>query len=150
MVEYLTTLTILLLALNIESTSGENLWCYNCNTNLRHGHKNECNDPYVPGYSMDLTPCPRNESHHCLKSIILYKSILVTVRACVPSRKIDHYCQHEEYYPHSSIECYFCKDYACNDHPPMKPTSVYTLGIIVMLVLALSSMLTRTFHPFLF
>lgn len=52
-----------------EYGKGEKLWCYQCNTNLRDRHTTECNDPYPSSY-FDLTLCPRNESHHCLKSII--------------------------------------------------------------------------------
>lgn len=50
--------------------SRENLWCYDCNTDLRLGHKGDCNDPYTPN-AFDLIACPRNETHHCHKSIIL-------------------------------------------------------------------------------
>ncbi|KAL2735564.1 hypothetical protein V1478_003204, partial [Vespula squamosa] len=134
MVEYLTMLTIFLLFNVIKTTGCENLWCYECNTNLKNGHQRECNDPYSPGHSMSLVFCPKNESFHCLKD----RNIMVTVRGCVPSRKIDHYCDHEQYYPHSSIECFFCEDYACNNHPSMKPNSIYILGIVLM---ALSSAL---------
>ncbi|XP_006566250.1 uncharacterized protein LOC100577748 isoform X1 [Apis mellifera] len=96
-----------------ECGKGEKLWCYQCNTNLRNRHTRECNDPYPSSY-FDLTLCPRNESHHCLKSIIDYGDVLVTVRGCVPSREIDGYCQQTEHFPGSSIKCSFCDDYACN------------------------------------
>jgi hypothetical protein len=50
--------------------SKEELWCYECNTDLRQGHIADCNDPYTPDAS-DLVACPQNESHHCHKSIVL-------------------------------------------------------------------------------
>lgn len=56
----------------------ERLWCYECNTDLRQGHKGDCNDPYTPGAS-DLVACPRNESHHCHKSIVLCACILYNI-----------------------------------------------------------------------
>ncbi|KAI4493502.1 hypothetical protein M0804_001678 [Polistes exclamans] len=155
MVEYVTVLMIFFFIFNLisndyllliilfdviltELTNSQNLWCYDCNTDLRNGPQNECNDPYVPGPSMDLIACPQNESYHCLKGVVLYKNVLVTIRACVPSRKIDHYCDHEKHFPHSTNECYFCNNYACNGHPSMKPDSIYTLGIILLILLNLS------------
>nr|XP_012214904.1 PREDICTED: uncharacterized protein LOC105667600 isoform X2 [Linepithema humile] len=100
----------------------EHLWCYDCNTDLRQGHKRDCNDPFTPGH-FDLVACPRNESHHCHKSIILYRNILVTVRACVSSRQVNDYCNHEDNFPHSSIECYFCKENACNNTESFSTTT---------------------------
>ncbi|XP_011700777.1 PREDICTED: uncharacterized protein LOC105457671 [Wasmannia auropunctata] len=111
----------------------EYLWCYDCNTDLKHGHKGECNDPYTPG-AFDLVACPHNESHHCHKSIILYRNILVTVRACVSSRQINEYCNYGDSFPHSNIECYFCKENACNDKGLFSPVSEWCLGFIAIIL----------------
>lgn len=151
----------------------EYLWCYDCNTDLRHGHKGDCNDPYAPG-AFDLVACPRNESHHCHKSIILCtyidlyrtslrlnffssslfapvqqtemltwdksnifladRNILVTVRACVSSRQISEYCNYGDSFPHSNIECYFCKENACNDNQLFGPASEWCLGLIAIIL----------------
>ncbi|XP_011343108.1 uncharacterized protein LOC105282650 isoform X3 [Ooceraea biroi] len=51
----------------------ERLSCYECNTDLRQGHKGDCNDPYTPG---DLVACPQNEPHRCHKSIVLCRRVL--------------------------------------------------------------------------
>ncbi|KAH0945772.1 hypothetical protein HN011_007544 [Eciton burchellii] len=110
--------------------SKEELWCYECNTDLRQGHIADCNDPYTPDAS-DLVACPQNESHHCHKSIVLYKSILVTLRACVLSRQVDEYCNYEDHFPHSSIECYFCKENSCNGKDLLKPE--WRLGLLAVI-----------------
>ncbi|XP_043516072.1 uncharacterized protein LOC122531866 [Frieseomelitta varia] len=109
------SLPIIIILINLEYVKGENLWCYQCNTNLRSGHTRECNDPYIPAPYSDLVLCPQNESQHCLKSIIDYGDVLVTVRGCVLSREIDGYCQPEKHFPGSSVACSFCKNYACNN-----------------------------------
>ncbi|XP_017758352.1 PREDICTED: uncharacterized protein LOC108549475 [Eufriesea mexicana] len=109
------SLTIIIILMNLaEYTRGVNLWCYECNTDISNGHTRECNDPYIPTPYFDLVLCPQNESQHCLKSVIDYGNVLVTVRGCVPSREIDGYCQPTEYFPGSNIMCSFCADYACN------------------------------------
>ncbi|XP_076634301.1 uncharacterized protein LOC143348202 [Colletes latitarsis] len=108
------SLTIAIILMSFEYASGGTLWCYGCNTDLRDGHTTECNDPYNPTPRFDLVACPQNGTHHCVKSVIVYRDVLVTVRGCVPSREIDGYCQHEEYFPKSSIMCSFCNNYACN------------------------------------
>ncbi|XP_012535383.1 uncharacterized protein LOC105836110 isoform X4 [Monomorium pharaonis] len=100
-------------------------WCYDCNTDLRHGHKGECNDPYTPN-AFDLVACPRNESHHCHK---------MTVRACVSSQQINEYCNYGDSFPHSNIECYFCKENACNNKKLFGPASKWCLGFIVIILL---------------
>ncbi|XP_066583119.1 uncharacterized protein [Prorops nasuta] len=103
-------LIIILLLLNLERANAEDSWCYECNTNLTGGHKRNCNDPFTsPFVSAELTLCKGDQPHHCLKSIIL-----LTVRSCVPSRIIDKYCQFQEKFPGASVECYFCKENACN------------------------------------
>ncbi|XP_076173213.1 uncharacterized protein LOC143149573 [Ptiloglossa arizonensis] len=108
------SLTIAITLMSFVYADGGSLWCYSCNTDLRVAHTTECNDPYNPSPNFDLVLCPQNDSHHCLKSVITYRDVLVTVRGCVPSREIDGYCQHEEYFPKSSITCSFCNNYACN------------------------------------
>ncbi|EZA51648.1 uncharacterized protein LOC105282650 isoform X1 [Ooceraea biroi] len=108
----------------------ERLSCYECNTDLRQGHKGDCNDPYTPG---DLVACPQNEPHRCHKSIVLYKNILITVRACVLSRQVDGYCNYEDRFPQSSIECYFCEENGCNGKRPLEPTSEWCLGLLVVI-----------------
>ncbi|XP_011633880.1 uncharacterized protein LOC105425040 [Pogonomyrmex barbatus] len=125
--------------LHMVSSREESLWCYDCNTDLKHRHKRDCNDPYTPG---DLVACPRNESHHCHKSIILYRNILVTVRACVLSRQINEYCNHEDSFPHSSIECYFCKQNACNGKASFGLVSSKWSGDLGWIVIILLWMLT--------
>jgi len=64
--------------------SKEELWCYECNTDLRQGHIADCNDPYTPSAS-NLVACPQNESHHCHKSIILctYTLNIDSIMQCV-------------------------------------------------------------------
>ncbi|KAM0734874.1 hypothetical protein ACS0PU_011335 [Formica fusca] len=111
----------------------EYLWCYECNTDLRQGHKGDCNDPYTPG-AFDLVACPRNESHQCHKSIILYRNILVTVRACVLSRQVEKYCNYGDSFPKSSIECYFCKENACNGKELFNPTSKWYFGFVTIIL----------------
>ncbi|KAK1132008.1 hypothetical protein K0M31_016150 [Melipona bicolor] len=73
------SLPIIIILINLEYVKGENLWCYQCNTNLKSGHTRECNDPYIPAPYFDLVLCPQNESQHCLKSIIdcTYKSAYI-------------------------------------------------------------------------
>ncbi|XP_029158760.1 uncharacterized protein LOC114931018 [Nylanderia fulva] len=110
----------------------EHLWCYECNTDLRQGHKGDCNDPYTPG-AFDLVACPRNESYHCLKSIVLYRNILVTVRACILSRQVNKYCNYGDSFPHSNIECYFCKKNACNGKGLFNLLSKWYLGFVVII-----------------
>ncbi|XP_012340604.1 uncharacterized protein LOC100867805 isoform X1 [Apis florea] len=119
-----------------EYGKGEKLWCYQCNTNLRNRHTTECNDPYPSSY-FDLTLCPRNESHHCLKSIIDYGDVLVTVRGCVPSREIDGYCQQAEHFPGSSIKCSFCDDYACNSQNSNRVSN----NLILIILTSITSMI---------
>ncbi|XP_006616819.1 uncharacterized protein LOC102672944 [Apis dorsata] len=125
------SMTIIVLV-NLEYGKGEKLWCYQCNTNLRNRHTRECNDPYPSSY-FDLTLCPRNESHHCLKSIIDYGDVLVTVRGCVPSREIDGYCQQAEHFPGSSIKCSFCNDYACNSQNSNRVSNNLILIILTLI-----------------
>ncbi|XP_076659318.1 uncharacterized protein LOC143362767 isoform X1 [Halictus rubicundus] len=105
------TLTTVIILMTFGCVESGDLWCYQCNTDLTNGHTTECNDPYAPTPYYDLALCPENESHHCLKSVITDRDVLVTVRGCVPSREIDGYCRH---LPNSSITCSFCNDYACN------------------------------------
>ncbi|XP_076686470.1 uncharacterized protein LOC143378527 [Andrena cerasifolii] len=107
-------LTVVTILISFEYAKGGKLWCYDCNTDLRGGHTTECNDPYIPAPYFYLVLCPQNESHHCLKSVITYRDISVTVRGCVPSHEIDGYCQQEKYFPESSSMCSFCDTYACN------------------------------------
>ncbi|XP_026667640.1 uncharacterized protein LOC108622866 [Ceratina calcarata] len=107
------SLAAVIFLLYLDRARGE-LWCYECNTDVRRGHTRECNDPYFASPYFDLTHCPRNESQHCLKAIVDYGGVLVTVRGCVPSREIGGYCQQEEYFPGSNVVCLFCKSYACN------------------------------------
>ncbi|KAG7205531.1 hypothetical protein KM043_007509 [Ampulex compressa] len=140
MVGHLRVLTTLIIFLALaERTAGENLWCYDCNTDLENGHKAECNDPYVPGHSMNFVACPANESHHCLKSVVLYRNVLVTVRGCVPTREVEEYCRYE--IPESSIECYFCKDYACNRQGSCEP-SAWNLAFFSVAAIVLFQELT--------
>ncbi|XP_033229630.1 uncharacterized protein LOC117181171 [Belonocnema kinseyi] len=113
--------------------SSENLWCYGCNTNLTEGRSQECNDPYAPGPMVDLIQCPQNESHHCLKSIIVYHSILTTVRGCVPSTKVNSYCDINKY-PDAKIDCYFCSVYACN-HSDLLSSNFLTIISMISVLL---------------
>ncbi|XP_017789827.1 PREDICTED: uncharacterized protein LOC108572145 [Habropoda laboriosa] len=128
------SLTIVIILINFEHAGGENLWCYECNTDLRSGHTRECNDPYIRATYFDIVLCPQNESQHCFKSIIDYGDVLVTVRGCVPSRKIDGYCQPKEYFPGSSITCSFCKHYACNGQTSTYAPTLKILGFLLILV----------------
>lgn len=59
--------------------------------------------------------------------------VLVTVRGCVPSRKIDGYCQQTEHFPGSSIKCSFCDDYACNSQNSSR-VSNNLISIILTLI----------------
>ncbi|XP_076752461.1 uncharacterized protein LOC143424342 [Xylocopa sonorina] len=127
--------TIIVL-LNFEYTRGGNLWCYECNTDLREGHTRVCNDPYVPTPYFDLVLCPQNETQQCLKSLIDYGDLTVTVRGCVPSREIDGYCQPREHFPGSSITCFFCEDYACNGQ---SSTYLFLLKNIVFLFVLINT-----------
>ncbi|XP_051170018.1 uncharacterized protein LOC127287234 [Leptopilina boulardi] len=112
---YQSGLLFLLLTLsNFEIVHNEdNLWCYECNTNLKKERTQECNDPYA-GRSENLVQCPQNGSQQCLKSIISYKSRHTTVRGCVSSNTIDTYCNFKDFYPDAKIECFFCSSYGCN------------------------------------
>ncbi|XP_076246508.1 uncharacterized protein LOC143186685 [Calliopsis andreniformis] len=105
---------IVITLINVACSNGDNLWCYDCNTNLKDRHTTGCNDPYVPSPSFDLVSCSKNGSHHCLKSVITHRDVLITVRGCVPSHEIDGYCQHQKQFPESIIMCSFCNNYACN------------------------------------
>ncbi|XP_020298772.1 uncharacterized protein LOC109863002 isoform X2 [Pseudomyrmex gracilis] len=111
----------------------DDLWCYTCNTDLGQGHKGYCNDPYSSA-AVDLVACPRNESHHCLKSIVLYRNILVTIRGCVSSRRVNGYCDYEDSFPRSSIECYFCKENGCNNKESLGPMSKWYLGVLAIIL----------------
>ncbi|XP_033367033.1 uncharacterized protein LOC117243546 isoform X1 [Bombus vosnesenskii] len=125
------SLAIIIVLMNLEYTTGGNLWCYQCNTDLTNGHTRECNDPYVPTPYFDLVLCPQNESQNCLKSVIDYGHILVTVRGCVPSREIDGYCQLEEYFQGSSIACSFCEGYACNNQSSIRVFLLHNLAFVL-------------------
>ncbi|XP_003701053.1 uncharacterized protein LOC100881346 isoform X2 [Megachile rotundata] len=131
------SLTIISVIINIEYARGDNLWCFDCNTDLSNGHTRECNDPYIPAPYYDLVLCPQNESQHCLKGVIEYRDILVTVRGCVPSREIDGYCKHEKYFPESNIVCSFCNDYACNSQQSLYLFIPHSLLVYLSLVFLL-------------
>ncbi|XP_053978210.1 uncharacterized protein LOC128876126 [Hylaeus volcanicus] len=128
------SLTTAIVLMSFGCARGGSLWCYACNTDLRDGHTTECNDPYNPTPHFDLVLCPQNDSHHCLKSLITYRDVLVTVRGCVPSREIDGYCQHEEHFPNSSITCSFCNDYACNGQGSYHLFVSQQLGLVLLLI----------------
>ncbi|XP_034186243.1 uncharacterized protein LOC117607090 [Osmia lignaria lignaria] len=127
------SLTMIIMLIIIEHARGESLWCFDCNTDLSSGHTRECNDPYVPTPYFDLVLCPQNESQHCLKSVIDYRGILVTVRGCVPSREVYGYCHHEKY-PESNIICSFCNDYACNAQQSLYLFIPHSIGFYFSLV----------------
>ncbi|CAK9823964.1 hypothetical protein ANTRET_LOCUS2206 [Anthophora retusa] len=127
------SLAIVIILINFEHARGESLWCYECNTDLRSGHTRECNDPYIRAPYFGLVLCPQNESQHCFKSTIDYGDVLVTVRGCVPSRKIDGYCQPKEYFPGSRVMCSFCKHYACNSQTSTYAFTLKNLGFLLIL-----------------
>jgi len=62
------------------------------------------------------------------------RNILVTVRACVSSRQINEYCNYGDSFPHSNIECYFCKENACNNNELFSPASKWRLGFIAIIL----------------
>ncbi|KAF7990313.1 hypothetical protein HCN44_000118 [Aphidius gifuensis] len=101
------------ICLNVGFVKGR-LSCYECNIDLNEGRRAECNDPYAPGPSVDLVTCPNYEPHSCLKAIILYKNVHVTVRSCVPTRTQNTYCDFHNNYPEASVSCSFCNENACN------------------------------------
>ncbi|XP_076228607.1 uncharacterized protein LOC143175122 [Nomia melanderi] len=127
------TLTTVIILMTFDNAKSDDLWCYSCNTDLTDGHTTACNDPYVPAPYFDLVLCPQNDSHHCLKSVISYRDVLVTVRGCVPSREIDGYCRHEKYLLKPSITCSFCNDYACNGQGSIYLFTSQCLGFLLLL-----------------
>ncbi|XP_033340667.1 uncharacterized protein LOC117228784 [Megalopta genalis] len=124
-------LTTVIILTTFGCAKSQSLWCYQCNTNLTDGHTTACNDPYIPAPYYDLVLCPLNEPHHCLKSIIIDRDVLVTVRGCVPSREIDGYCRH---LPNSSITCSFCNEYACNGQGSIYLFALHRLGLLLPLI----------------
>ncbi|XP_043271378.1 uncharacterized protein [Venturia canescens] len=90
------------------------LWCYQCNSEPGQSYSSQCNDPYFPVISTDLVACPRNDSYICLKSLINYRNVHVTVRGCVLRSQKSTYCSFKEAYPEAKLECLYCDGYACN------------------------------------
>lgn len=50
----------------------------------------------------------------CQCNNVTVGNILATLRTCISSREINKYCNHEDSFPLANVECYFCKENACN------------------------------------